>query len=71
MHLLLDIDTDLPPETLIEKAASIDIKLYSVKPYYADSKKVPKCQIQLGFPTIPQEKFSLIRAHLKKVWGLS
>lgn len=70
LHLLLDIDTDLSPETLIEKAASIDIKLYSVKPYYADSAKAPKCQIQLGFPTIPQEKFSSILTQLKKAWGL-
>lgn len=70
LHLLLDIDTDIPPEVLIEEAASIDVKLYSVKPYYADCAKAPKCQIQFGFPTISQEQFVPILARLKEVWGL-
>lgn len=69
LHLLLDIDTDIQPEVLIEKAASIDVKLYSVKPYYADPAKAPKCQIQFGFPTIPQEQFAPILLQLKEVWG--
>lgn len=69
LHLLLDFDTDIPPEILIEKAASIDVKLHSIKPHYADPAKAPKCQIQFGFPTIRVEKFKPILEDLKRVWG--
>lgn len=70
LHLLLDIDTDIPPEILMEKAAAAEIKLYSVKPYYADPSKAPKCQLQFGFPTIPLERFNDLLAELKKIWEL-
>lgn len=70
LHLLLDIDTDIPPEVLIEKAEASNIRLYSVKPYYANPEKAPKCQLQLGFPTIPQEMFASILKELKQVWEL-
>lgn len=70
LHLLIDIDTDITPETLIEKAASIDIKLYSVKPYYADPAKAPKCQLQLGFPTISLNQIYPVLEELKAIWRL-
>jgi len=70
LHLLLDIDTNIAPEVLIAKAATADIKLYSVKPYYSDPSNAPKCQLQLGFPTIPMEKFSPILNELKQLWDL-
>lgn len=70
LHLLLDLDTDIPPEVLIEKAASIDIRLYSVKSCYADPARAPRCQLQFGFPTIPMEKFPMLLRQLKEVWEL-
>ena len=70
LHLLLDINTDTPPAQLISQAASIDVKLYPVEPYYADPSQAPKCQIQFGFPTIPQDKFLPILQELKGLWKL-
>lgn len=70
LHLLLEIDTDAPPEVLIEKAASIDIKLYPVESYYADPSTAPPCQIMFGFPTVPEDKFKIILDELKRVWGI-
>lgn len=70
LHLLLDLETDIPPEVLITQAKAIGIRLYSVAPYYADPTKVPKCQIQLGFPFVPQDAFSSILTELKNVWDL-
>ena len=70
LHLMLDIDTDTAPAELIRQAASIDIKLYPVEPYYADPADAPKCQIQFGFPTIPLEKFRPILQELKELWKL-
>lgn len=69
LHLLLDIDTDIQPEVLIEKAAAAKIKLYSVRPYYADPSKAPKCQLQLGFPTIPLKQITPVLNELKELWG--
>ncbi len=70
LHLLVDIDTDIPPEILIEKAEVIEVKLYPVKPYYADIEKMPRCQLQFGFPTIDIDEFEKILGKLKDEWGI-
>lgn len=70
LHLLVDIDTDIPPEILIEEAETMEVKLYPVKPYYANREKMPRCQLQLGFPTIDINEFEKILGKLKKKWGI-
>lgn len=68
LHLLVNIDTSTPPEILIEKASSCGIKLYSVKPYYANPSTAPKCQLQFGFPTIAMDDYRPVLMELKKIW---
>lgn len=70
IHLLLNVNSPLSQDELIEKAEKIGIRFYTTKVLYLDPANCPKSQLLLGFPTIPEDAFLRIALDLKKAWGM-
>ena len=70
IHLLLDVESSLSQEELIDRSASIGIRLYSTRALYMESSRCPENQLLLGFPTVPEEDFLDIMKELCQVWGM-
>jgi GntR family transcriptional regulator/MocR family aminotransferase len=68
IQLLINVNSHLTQEELVAKALEHGIKVYSTDVLYMDKTLCPKSEIQLGFPTVPQEEFEEIMQTLKSIW---
>ena len=68
IHLIINVKSHLNQSELVAKALEHGIKVYSTDVLYMDKTLCPKGEIQLGFPTVPQEAFEEITETLKSIW---
>lgn len=72
IHFLMNVKTNLTADELINRAATIGVKVYSSEAEYLEGlyDELPYPQLVVGLPTVPMDAMRKILIGLRKVWDL-